>query len=1031
MKNFRFFVTAAVCLLTAGSILFAGTTGKIVGTVIDAETKESLPGAVVEILGTNLGANTDLDGRYFMVNVPVGTFAVQARMMGYESVTKTNVKSLMDLTTTINFALKPTVLEVKGITVEAKRQMVIPDATSTSRVVSTREIMAMPNASANNVVANTAGVTSSGGQMNIRGGRSDEMAYFIDGVTVTDALLGQQGAQINTSAIEEVMVITGGFNAEYGEAMSGIVNVVTKEGSDKISAYGQYTTDLFKGSASRNFNKLEASIGGPVPYMKNLAYFVSAELSNTDDIRPCFMPGTYYEHDPDKDYFWADTLRYSQATYDTIWATEDTLDPLWGTFDLGWTGDWADSSDAAWATELQRRIDNGWMRGWKEYDKNYLPHGGYNSYRLQSKVTYKIQPINAKISLGGFANRDQREGYSADWKYHLNGYYSYLQKAYQLNTTWRQQLGKSTFYTVIFNKFQTNTFQGVKDTIADLDRNWWEDYTFLSDADANGDSVYDDYYQQSSNTYDVNNPYGVAGIFTTYGLARLWQKTIAEYWGAKFDITSQIDNHNQVQSGVEFKRHHVFMKNNSLPWSPEPFKDYYDFRPTTGAAYIQDKLEFEGFIVNAGLRLDYLKPDAQKKANYFDLTQSDTTTMLEAEIKYKISPRFGMSYPVSERTVMHVSYGHFFQQPQLQYLYESLQADITRGNSIMGDPDLGVQRTIAYEVGFSQQISNDFAGDITIYYKDIFDLMGTRAVSDAVTGLSYSAYENAEYGNTRGFELTFQKRPGNGIFSGKGSYTLLLAKGTASDPWTAYNYLYNYGTDPATGLPVPLTKTDNYLDFDQRHTFSLTTSFDFDANFGPKLLGFKPLANVSVNLLNNVGSGFPYTMFDRKGVQVGPTNGARMPWTWSCDLLANKSFKVAGLNLSLDLEVLNLLNRKNVQNVFDATGLTDNNGIVYTLDQFISTGSISDSIAYTWADLNADGFFDEADGEYWIMYPNPIYSKWRDLNADGEIDPYEKYTTYVAARNDYLSDPVNFNRVPNGTAYAGPRRATLALSFNF
>jgi hypothetical protein len=1011
-------MAAMVCMVMAGGLLFAGTTGKVVGTVTDSETKEPLPGAVVQLLGTAIGANTDIDGRYMIVNVPVGTYSLQARMMGYDPVTVTNVKSIMDLTTTINFKLKPTVLEVKGIVVEAKRQMVIPDATSTSRVVSTKEIMAMPNASANNVIGNTAGVVTSGGQMNVRGGRSDEMAFFVDGVSVTDALSGAMGAQINTAAIEEVMVITGGFNAEYGEAMSGVVNVVTKEGGDKFNLYGRYTTDMYMMDNSRNYNKGELSIGGPLPFLNNnLGYFLSGELTNTDDIRPAFMPEKYYVHDPSQDYFWADTIQYSMAEWD----------PADSVGLIGWKGDWADSSAEDWAAEKVRRIAAGYIRGWKEYDENYLPHGDFNSYRVQGKLTYKIPAWQAKITVGGFANRDQRGSYTSSFKYWLDSYYSLLQKSYQGNVNWRHQISKTTFYNIAINKFSTSTQTGVRDTVAEKDRNWWEDYTFLSDEDADNDGMFDAYEGQAYAT-NVDNPYGVSGVFYTYGLARLWEKTRASYVAGKIDVTSQVDKYNQVVGGIEVKQHDVFTKNNSLPWDKVPFEDEYNFKPITGAAYLQDKLEFQGFIVNAGLRLDFMMPESQKKVDNFNLT--DTASYVDAETKYKISPRLGISHPVSEKTVLHISYGHFFQQPQLQYLYESLQANIARGNTVMGNPDLGAQRTIAYEIGFNQQFTNDLAGDITVYYKDIFDLLGTRRMTDASSGLEYSAFMNAEYGNVRGFEATINKRASaNGIFSGKLSYSLMLAKGTASDPWEGYNrYIYGGGTDPATGLPVPFPKTDSYLEYDQRHTFSVSTNFDLDDKYGPSIAGFKPLANLSINLLNNIGSGFPYTILDSKGNQIGDVNEGRMPWTWNCDLLVTRSFKVAGVNLQLDFEILNLFNRKNVNNVYAVTGDVDNDGSIITLSDF-STSPIPDSTSYTWYDYNGDGAQDADEPS--VMVPNQYYSKWRDLNSDGEISQYEKYITYVSAWNDYISDPFTGTRTPNTRAYADPRTTKLALSFRF
>ncbi len=1011
MKHLRLFLAAALCLVMAGSA-WAATTGKIVGQVVDADTKEPLPGAVVTVLGTTIGANTDLDGRYIIVNVPVGTYSVQAKMMGYDPMTVTNVKVIMDLTTTVNFRLKQTVLQVGGVVIEAKRQMVIPDATTTTRVTSAQEIMAMPAASTNNVVANTAGVVTSGGALNVRGGRSDEMVVFIDGVSVTNALTGAQGAQVNPAAIQEVMVITGGFNAEYGEAMSGVMNVVTKEGGDKHNVYLKYTTDEFLFSKSRHDNRLEGSFGGPVPGVGNLSYFLSGEVRNTDDIRPVFMPDKYYVHDPAKDYFWADTLQFSRSDWDTT----DTvgLD--------NWSGDWGDSTDEAWAREKAKRIANGWMRGWKEWDKPYLPHGQYQAYRLQGKLTYKIPGTQIKISAGGLMNRDQRELYTGSWKYHLDSYYSVFTKAKQANLTWRHQISTKTFYTLILNYFRTDNMTGVKDTVAEKDRKWWQDYTFLSDADANGDSIYDAYFGQAYNANDVDNPYGVSGIFYTKGLARQWQKTYAQYRAAKFDITSQVDRYNMVQAGVDVKLHEVFRKYNSLPWDPQPFKDYYKFKPITGAAYIQDKLEFEGFIVNAGLRFDYLNSKCQKKVNNFDLDSN--AAMVDAKPKYKLSPRLGISHPITERTVLHISYGHFFQQPQLQYLYESLKADITRGNTVMGDPDLGVQRTIAYEIGFSHQFSDNVAGDVTLFYKDIFDLMGTRLIVDtstvANTGLDYTSFVNSEYGNSKGLEITLQKRPSKDIFSGKIAYTLSLAKGTASDAWEGYSYWYYFmGTDPATGKPYPFPNYDNFLEFDQRHTFSISTNFDFDEKFGPALGGFRPLANLSVNLLTNINSGQPYTKKDGKGRPISDYLGARKPWTWNTDMLMTKSFRLFGTSVSLNFEMFNVFNRKNVLNVYPQTGDPMNNAEYITLDQFSAT-PIADSTYYT-----VDGSGNP------VKVPNPYYSKWRDLNGDGQIDQYEKYITYVEARRDLITDPFSSDREPNTQAYDAPRRMRLALVFSF
>ncbi|MEW6684895.1 MAG: TonB-dependent receptor [Candidatus Edwardsbacteria bacterium] len=1022
------------------SFVSAGTTGKIVGRVTDAQTGEALPGANVVIVGTQMGAATNLDGYYVIINIPVGTYSVKASMMGYDPMVFTEVRVVMDLTTTQNFKLNPAVIEMKVVEVKAERPMVIKDGTSTTRVVTTKEIAALPAASALNVVSNTAGAVGSGAFIHVRGGREDEISYFVDGLSVQDPLVGGIGLQVNTQAIEEVMVITGGFNAEYGEAMSGVVNIVTKEGGEKFSGLGRYTTDEFLGSRSRHYNRFELNFGGPVPLMKNLTYFLSSEITNTQsaDAEARFITNNeMWVRDPSSKWFWADTLQFSESTYQAD-TTEDTLGLK------HWSGSWGDSSAEAWNREKEWRIQNGWKDGWKKEKTYYLPHTDGNSYRFQGKLAFKIPALNAKVTLGGLLSRDQRARYSAIWKYALENTRAGMTKGAQYTLNWRHQIGKLTFYVLNINHFETRSQIGVRDPAEEKTRKWWEDYTFISDEDKTTllnkygdtapqpDSIYDGYAGRAQDNSVDDNPYGVRGIFFGgRGLYRVWHKRKAEYNGVKFDLTSQVTRTHQVQGGVEGKFHHVYLKQNSLPWDPVPFKDYYDKYPATGAAYLQDKMEFEGLIVNAGLRLDYLNPAARKKVDYFNLT--DTASTIKSLPKYRLSPRLGVSHPISDRTVLHFSYGQFFQTPELRYLYESLGANLARGNVIMGNPDLLAQKTIAYEAGFSHQFTSDIAGDVTLYYKDIFDLIGTRRQISLQTGREYTAYLNSDYGNAKGFEVTVQKRAG-GIFSGKISYSLSFAKGTSSSAWEAYiRYIYGGGVDPATGTFIPLPKTDYYLEFDQRHTISASTNFELPEKFGPTLLGVKPLASLSINFQNNIGSGLPYTKENARGEQVGNVNEGRMPWTWNTDLLVTKDLKLFGLGFSTQLEILNLLNRKNVENVYAVTGDPLDDGRLILPSMFTST--IADSITLyneitDKIDYNGDG--DKADT---IKMINSYYNKLRDLDGDGQVTPEdEAYKTYVAAYRDYISDPINSGRVPGTVsygAYAGPRRIRLMLSFNF
>ena len=259
----------------------------------------------------------------------------------------------------------------------------------------------------------------------------------------------------------------------------------------------------------------------------------------------------------------------------------------------------------------------------------------------------------------------------------------------------------------------------------------------------------------------------------------------------------------------------------------------------------------EGMVVNVGVRFDYIASNTPYYVDplnviepiYKDSIIIDSTTtpydttfvgsfantnpdstdwnVQIAQPKYQISPRLGVSHPITETSVLHFNYGHFFQTPQMDYLFSGIGVNIAkRGNSVIGDPNLGAERTVAYELGIATQIGADMAIDFTAYYKDIFGLIGTRKVYSIPQ--TYYAYQNVEYGNVKGFEIAFQK--GGKYFSGNIAYTLSFAKGTASDAWEGYETSYYY-SDPVTGGGMDLPKIPYYLDYDQRHLLNFVLTF--------------------------------------------------------------------------------------------------------------------------------------------------------------------------------------------------------------
>lgn len=1005
------FVLAGLVLALATGGVLAGTTGKVVGKVTDAKTGEGLPGANVVIVGTRMGAATDLDGSYVIINVPVGTYTVSATMIGFRTVSATGVRSIQDLTTRQDFKLDMAVIGMKELIVPGVRPLIEKSATTTTRITGAKEIEAMPVASPQDVVAATAGSVGSGNNIYIRGGRRDEVSYFVDGISINDQVVGGAGVNISKLAIQEVIVQTGGFSAEYGEALSGLVNVVTREGGDKLSGVLRVKSDQFLGPLSYHQNYYEGSAGGTFPRLKNFKYYLSGEVDLMDNWQPKFqMSNQIWERVPIPRN--ADGT-VNRSALDTTWTLNNPNDPWWNR-STPWV--WADTipnpffkadSDSvaigAWERVKSRRIELNAHDGWKKVDKRWNSPNDRENYRLQGKLSYAFNP-NMKLTLGVNRNRDQymtfipfnmspaQEPISNAWKYRLDHDRAQIDKGLLASLTWRHQMGKKTFYTLSAARFEFSRWTGALYPAREKERNgaWWKDYQLYERNETVGHA--------QDRTDD--NPYGWASsklFFGGEGITRVWQRRYQAYWGFKGDFTRQagrVGNLHEIRAGIEGKQYRIDRHNFTDPWQSSGFWDEYVKRePLTAATYVLDKMEFEGMVVNAGLRFDYLDANAFKMRDVLQQTARTAGDTVKVSAKYKLSPRLGISHPVSDRTVLHFSYGQFFQQPQLQYLYESVASNIQKptwatSNQTLGDPDQNAQTTIQYETGFSQQLSADVAGDLTFYYKDIQAYSGLYMITDPNNiGVSVQEYQNIDYGNVRGFEATIQKRPGSGILSGKLSYSLSLARGTSSYGFNNYYELY---------YMKPKTNTEHFLDFDQRHTISNDLNLALPENFGPMVAHNRILRNVNINFLTTIGSGLPYTPLDSRLDRIGDVNSSRMPWTLRTDIRASKGLKILGLGAEIACEVANLFNRKNVVGVYGYTGSPTDNGqeSTYPLNSFAQ---------------QKEFLYSPGDSTSSHPIPNQNYNKLQDRDHNGIVSPEEAWQTFLQAYRDYCWDGSNFD----------------------
>jgi outer membrane receptor for ferrienterochelin and colicin len=276
----------------------------------------------------------------------------------------------------------------------------------------------------------------------------------------------------------------------------------------------------------------------------------------------------------------------------------------------------------------------------------------------------------------------------------------------------------------------------------------------------------------------------------------------------------------------------------------------------------------------------------------------------------QLSPRLGISHPISEFTKIHFSYGHFFQNPEYQYMYENKQYDIGVREPIFGQPNLDAQRTISYEVGLAHQFSQNIAMHLAAFYKDVSGYVGTHYYEfrDAYTNqyTAYTLYVNEDYANIKGFEVNLDIRSTR-YFGGGLTYTYQVAKGSASSETEQYP-----GTQESTRL--------YYLDFDKTHVFNATASIRIPEDEGPELFGSKILSNTDYNLVLRAGSGYPYTPTGRD-IGFVDRNSLRRPATYTLDLELGKSFNLTDrVSMRIFAQILNLTNHRNILYVYTDTG---------------------------------------------------------------------------------------------------------------
>ncbi len=305
---FRILSTLVLALLLGlPAVAFAQGTGTLAGRVIETSTGEGLPGANVIIDGTSLGAATDIDGSYRIIGVPVGTYSVTAQFVGYEPVTNTGVDINSGYTRDLDFSLAEEGIELGEVTVVYERPIIQNDAIGAPRVVSGDELANLPVRGVQAVAALQGGVVNNEGSENlfIRGGREQEVSYYVDGVKV-QSTAGNVGVGLSSGAVQEQEMLIGSIPARYGDAQSGVISVTTRSGTDRF--FGSLEGVTSEGLDSFGYNLAALSIGGPV-VPRRLSFFLSGQGEFEADANP----------------YGVDTYRLSDEAYDALVARPQVI----------------------------------------------------------------------------------------------------------------------------------------------------------------------------------------------------------------------------------------------------------------------------------------------------------------------------------------------------------------------------------------------------------------------------------------------------------------------------------------------------------------------------------------------------------------------------------------------------------------------------------------------------------------------------------------------------------------------------------
>ncbi|MBI4538426.1 MAG: TonB-dependent receptor [Gemmatimonadetes bacterium] len=952
----------AVWVVGGAGGLAAQTTGKVQGRVTDAQTGQPLAGAQIVVLGTRLGNITNEDGYYFINNVPAGLQDIQTQYIGYQTLTVSDQRVLVGQTMTVNFAMTPEAIALEPITVEGERNPLVPRDKTVSKAIVTGDVAdALPLDRLAAVITLQPGVVDyrdSRGHV-VRGGRPGEAAVYVDGVLVRSFNRGLQ-AQIDlgTNAVEEVSVLTGGYGAEFGQAQSGIINYVTKTGGNEYSGAVTFGTDeILPNDARYGISRGEVSFGGPL-VGDELSFHVAGTAEGREDANTAFF-----------DMKGADTIPVQ-----TVWFRPTGFEAL---------------TDAQGKPVLDASGQPVEVMGYEPIDGlgNRKPYSNQDYY--SGSTALRFTPTDyTRLTLGAVRSRTQGLLFNDDYQFRPKAMPAFrnnstLYRAGLEQILYQTPESQATLKVNVAYALDEHRSGQLADTTAlepdgpDFLGFKVSDYEFYFEGFtveqylARLDAI------RAGTAGDPLVPVEATGLTSTqgqqlfdlnpssdnpYGLPFWWTKGLQGFRFSKertltmdVDLDWQVNRVHRLGAGFELYKKHVENISNSNQGIMNAYDTYfqnvYEVDPVIGAFWVKDRMDIGEMVIDAGVRFDFYDSDARYPETPgliypyqadppAPAGQSVLPQLVEQERIQTVSPRLGVAFPISDATSFRLSYGHFFQIPQFNQLFSGINTDIskTNTNTAYGRP-IDPMKAVQFEVGISHLFNPYTVLDVTAYNKDkladaTYRIALVRWPQSRRGAQDARLLTNLDFGNVRGVDVRLTRRLAQ-YFTAILGYSLLDSKGTSSDP---YSYIFSFGrfADPITGAPLSPAQAVQPMDFDQRHKVTVAATATVPDDALENAVWNTLLRNTNASFTINAGSGLPYTRSSTPSVlargggfgarYVELVNASRMPWNSALDAKITRGFRFAGSTFSVFVDVRNLINTRNVDDVYGINGSSTDPG---------------------------------------------------------------------------------------------------------